>query len=209
MVNASDYILISKRGVVRVGMIVVVIVTLAALFHRFWLPTMAQIFVVNEPPVKADAIVVLGGGSGDRDATAARLYAEGYAPLVITTGDKIPLPGLPDATWASLSKAELEQRGVPPEAILPIEDSTSTCVDAQLALAALPTGATRVIIVTDPFHTRRAEWVFQREMGAVEVVTVAASPSWFDASQWWSDERGIIVVGQEYVKFALTLLKGC
>jgi uncharacterized SAM-binding protein YcdF (DUF218 family) len=209
MVKASDYILIPKRGLVQVGMILVVIATLATLFHRLWLPAMAQIFIVNETPVKAEAIVVLGGGSGDRDATAARLYAEGYAPLVITTGDKVPLPGLPDATWASLSKAELERRGVPADAILPIEDSTSTCIDAQLALAALPEDAKRVIIVTDPFHTRRAEWVFQREMGAVEVITVAASPSWFDTSQWWNDERGIIVVGQEYVKFALTLLKGC
>jgi hypothetical protein len=41
------------------------------------------------------------------------------------------------------------------------------------------------------------------------VVTVAASPSWFAAEQWWMDERGIIVVGQEYVKFGLTLLRGC
>jgi hypothetical protein len=43
----------------------------------------------------------------------------------------------------------------------------------------------------------------------VEVITVAASPSWFDPAQWWQDDRGIIVVGQEYVKFAVTLVNGC
>lgn len=209
MVDSSQYILIPKRALWRGLGIGLIVLVLALIFHRLWLPALAQVFIVDEPPMRADAIVVLGGGSGDREATGARLYAEGYAPIVVTTGGSLPLPGLPEATWASLSAAELERRGVPADAIIQVVESTSTCEDARFTLTALPPGATRVIIVTDPFHTRRAEWDFQREMGAVEVVTVAASPSWFEADQWWMDERGIIVVGQEYVKFALTLLRGC
>jgi uncharacterized SAM-binding protein YcdF (DUF218 family) len=209
MIEASQYILISKRRLGRAVGFVLIVLLLALILHRLWLPALAQVFIVDETPVMADAIVILGGGSGDRDATGARLYAEGYAPLVVTTGGSIPLPGLPEATWASLSAAELARRGVPADRIIQVPNSTTTCEDAQFTIAALPPNITRVILVTDPFHTRRAEWVFQRELGAVEVVTVAASPSWFEADRWWTDERGIIVVGQEYVKFALTLLRGC
>ncbi len=209
LVESNDYILIPKRRARRAlgGLILslAVIITL----HPLWLTFMAQILIVSDPPHPADAIVVLGGGSGERDATAARLYAEGYAPVVITTGDQIPLPGLPDVTWATLSAVELQRRGVPESSIIQINGSTSTCEDARLAMAALPSGANRVIIVTDPFHTRRAEWLFQKGAPGVDVVTVPAELSWFDPSAWWTEDRGIIVVGQEYVKFAITLLKGC
>jgi uncharacterized SAM-binding protein YcdF (DUF218 family) len=169
----------------------------------------AQALIVDEPPQPAAAIVVLGGGSGDREAAGARLFADGFAPMMVTTGGHIALPGLPNTTWAGLSADELARRGVPESSIIQISDSTSTCEDAQMAIAALPTDTHRVIIVTDPFHTRRAQWMFEQAAPGVEIITVAARPSWFDPARWWTDERGWIVVFQEYIKFAAILLKGC
>jgi uncharacterized SAM-binding protein YcdF (DUF218 family) len=112
-------------------------------------------------------------------------------------------------TFAGLSAAELETRGVPAAVITQLPASTSTCDDARLTLAALPPGAKQILVVTDPFHTRRAQWLFKRAANGVEVVMIAANPSWFDPARWWTEERGIIVVGQEYVKFGMTLVKGC
>lgn len=209
LVDTKDYVIIPRRRARRALGAAMLGLAAFITLHPLWLTWMARILIVDDPPQRADAIVVLGGGNGERDATAARLYAEGYAPVIITTGDAIPLPGLPDATWARLSAAELARRGVPESSVIPIEGAASTCDDARLALAALPSGARRVIIVTDPFHTRRAEWLFQKGAPGVDVVTVAANPSWFNPAAWWTKDRGIIVVGQEYVKFAITLLKGC
>lgn len=208
-VDSSKYWLIPKRRVQRALGGMMLGLALAAALHPAWLPLVAQILIVDDPLQQADAIVVLGGGTGDREVTAARLYAEGYAPVVITTGSTLPLPGMAEVTWAELSARELTRHGVPQESIIQSDDGSSTCGDAQSALAALPSGAKRVIIVTDPFHTRRAKWSFERGASGVRVIAVAANPSWFDPSAWWTDERGLIVVEQEYVKFAVTLLKGC
>ncbi len=208
-IDASKYILIPRRRAQRALGGLILGLALTAALHPAWLPLVAKILIVDDPLQKADAIVVLGGGTGDREVTAARLYADGYAPNVITTGSTLPLPGMSEVTWAELSARELMLHGVPEESIVQSDAGSSTCGDAQSALAALPSGAKRVIIVTDPFHTRRAKWSFERAASGVEVIVVAANPSWFDSSTWWTDERGLIVVEQEYVKFAVTLLKGC
>ncbi len=210
--NPNDYLLIPKRAVRRTIAVLMLVSALALTFYPAWLPLVARVLIVDEPLQKAEAIVVLGGGTGDREATGARLFAEGYAPLVITTGDEIVLPGLPGVTAAGLSADELESLGVPASAIVQLAESKTTCDDARLtlaSLAALPGEKKRVIVVTDPFHTRRAQWLFNRAAPELEVITVAANPSWFDADQWWATDIGIIVVAQEYVKFAVTLAQGC
>ena len=209
LVDSSHYFLIPRRRARQMALGVTLGLALLALSHRIWLVWAAQVLIVNEPSQPADAIVVLGGGSGDREATAARLFADGLAPVIITTGGHISLPGLPNTTWAGLSADDLARRGVPRSNIIQIPDSTSTCEDAQLAMAALPSDANRVIIVTDPFHTRRAQWMFEQAAPGVEIISVAADPSWFDPDIWWTEERGLIVVWQEYIKFAAILLKGC
>lgn len=209
MLDPSGYILLPKRSLRRATAAVILTLALLITFHPLWLPLMADALIINQAPQRADAIVVLGGGSGDREVTGARLYAEGYAPLVITTGSTVGLPGLPDVTYAELSAKELARLGVPASAIIQLPASRSTCDDARLSLAALPPGAARLILVTDPFHTRRAQWLFHRAGLEMEIITVAADPSWFDPTGWWQDDRGIIVVGQEYVKFALTAINGC
>ncbi len=207
--NPDDYLLIPKRALRRIIAGLLLALALALTFYPAYLPLVAQVLIVDEPLQQAEAIVVLGGGTGDREATGARLFAEGYAPLMITTGDEIVLPGLTGVTAAGLSADELESLGVPASAIIQLAESKTTCDDARLALATLPGESKRVIIVTDPFHTRRAQWLFNRAAPELEVITVAANPSWFNPKQWWTTDIGIIVVAQEYVKFAVTLAQGC
>ena len=207
--NLNDYLLIPKRALRRTIAGLMLALALTLTFYPAYLPLVAQALIVDEPLQKAEAIVVLGGGAGDREATGARLFAEGYAPLIMTTGGEIVLPGLPGVTSAGLSADELESLGVPASAIVQLTQSKTTCDDARLALSALPGEKKRVIVVTDPFHTRRAQWLFNRAAPELEVITVAANPSWFDPDQWWATDIGIIVVAQEYIKFAVTLAQGC
>lgn len=208
-IDPKDYYLVPKRAIRQTLGAALLSLAAALAAAPAWLPLLAHALIVNEPLQPADAIVVLGGGSGDREQTGARLYDQGLAPVVVVMGDVVLLPGMPDTTFASLSAAELERLGVPSSAIVQLPDSASTCDDARLTLAQLPPTAKRLLLVTDPFHTRRAEWLFLKGADGVDIVTVAANPSWFDPDHWWQRENGIIVVAQEYVKFAMTLIAGC
>jgi uncharacterized SAM-binding protein YcdF (DUF218 family) len=138
------------------------------------------------------------------------LYKEGYAPLLITTGESLKIPSLQDTPFAKFSADYLQQLGVPASAVQQIPQSTSTCDDARFTLASLPSTVKRIIVVTDPYHTRRAQWIFKgRAQNQVEVIMVAASPSWFDPLKWWTKENAIVAVFSEYVKFFSTVMRGC
>ena len=111
-----------------------------------------------------DAIVVLGcrvdpGGVPShalerRAEHAARLYREGRAPLVVVTG------GVGDhgPSEASVAAGVLARAGVPRDAILIEDSSTSTWENARFARERF--GGGRVLVVTDAFHTFRAERIF-------------------------------------------------
>ena len=75
---------------------------------------------LSEPankPVQADLIVALGGGNGERDQMAARLYKAGYA-------DKILITGLGRSSKAGLSYYQHPRslfflmQGIPNEALM-------------------------------------------------------------------------------------------
>jgi len=210
LIESNDYILIPKRNAQKtLGAILIAIAVIAAI-HQLWLPFLGYALVINDPLQKADAIIVLGGGNGDRERTGARLYKEGYASKVFTTGEPLKIPSIDDTPFSKFSADYLKKLGVPETAILQLPESTSTCDDARLTLASLPVGTKRIIVVTDPYHTRRSQLIFNgRFKNQVEVIMVAASPSWFDPSQWWMRENGIIAVGSEYLKLISTATRGC
>lgn len=210
LVESSDYILVSKRNAQKMFGATLIIIAVIASLHQAWLPWLGYGLVINDPLQKADMIIVLGGGNGDRERTGARLYKEGYAPLVVTTGEPLKIPSIDDTPFAKFSADYLKKLGVPETAILQLPESTSTCDDARLTLASLPLGSKRIIVVSDPFHTRRSQMIFNgRLKNQVEVIMAAASPSWFDPSRWWMRENSIIAVGSEYLKLISTATRGC
>src|SRR5438046_1443012 len=83
------------------------------------LVSLAECWIVTEPLVKADAIVVLGGGIERRPFEAARLYREGSASRILLMETK-PNPSeelgitVPET---ERSKQILERLGVPEGAI--------------------------------------------------------------------------------------------
>jgi len=189
------------------GVLLVLLVT-----HALWLTLLAEMLVIGDTvPAPADAIIVLGGGSlGYREATAARLYAEGYAPHVLTSGGRLGLPGLPDElTFAELSALELANIGVPAEVVSRLNSTSSTCEEARTARDyAGQANVGHFIVVTDPFHTRRAAWIFDRIFAdsATTVTVISADPSWFSSDNWWLDRRAATSVIFEYVKFVYLLV---
>jgi uncharacterized SAM-binding protein YcdF (DUF218 family) len=176
-----------------------------------WLTAAAGYLIVSDGPHPADALIVLGGGTGDREQTGAQLYRAGYAPEVLTTGESLQLVGVP-ATFADLSAQALERAGVPAERIHRLSTSASTCDDARLSRQVLADlGAQSLIVVSDPFHMRRAMMLFEREYAGsgIRLIPVAASPSWFDLNRWWTREKEYRVVVEEYIKLAYYAAYGC
>ncbi len=166
---------------------------------------MGQFLVVPESlPARADAIVVLGGGSAaaSREGRAAELFIRGIAPIVITTGGPVAGDrGL--ATYATWSIERLERRGVPRSAVIATNVGDSTYTDALgIRTLAEERGWRTLVLVTDVWHTRRTSMVFTRAFESTPVVLfIAPAPSArFTIDNWWRDELAANIVITEYIK---------
>jgi uncharacterized SAM-binding protein YcdF (DUF218 family) len=147
-----------------------------------------QFLCTDSGPVKADAIVVLGGGS-DRPARAAELFHQMSAPRVIVSG----------GGDCEVYREMLVAAGVPTNAIIVECESRTTKENAMLTAKVLKQmGAQRVIIVTSWFHSRRALASFRRFAPGV-VCFSRPSYDGYDQRDW--ARRGTLrFVRLEYVK---------
>lgn len=184
-------------------------VVLVALFLGYpWILTQAAAWLVtNDPLTRADVIIALSGDStGERVMQAVSLWRQDYAPKVILSGG--PLGRW--TTAAEVMRKEALILGLPAQAILIEEESMSTW---EQALRTLPMvqklGGRRVIVVTSPYHARRAKWTFQRIFGAAGIqVLVSPSPySTFHVDRWWTREQDTEDVLLEYFKMLHYLLR--
>jgi uncharacterized SAM-binding protein YcdF (DUF218 family) len=199
------YYRLPRRLVHTLALIVLVSALLLALGAALWLRAAAGFLIVAERlPQHADAIVVLGGGgrNGSRELQAARLYAAGLAPLVITTGG--PVAGVEArATYSQWSLDRLVRRGVPASAAMATNEGDSTFTDAEgVRRLADARGWHDLLLVTDSWHTRRTEVLFQHVFRDADVrLWVSPAPSdAFDPTAWWHDEDAIQSVLSEYIK---------
>lgn len=101
----------------------------------------------------AQAIIVLGGGTPQRQYKAIELYKLGYAPIIVSSGDG-------EGENASLIYI---QQGVLQNSLIIESQSKSTWENAVKTIPLLrERGITNVILVTSWFHSRRALWTFER-----------------------------------------------
>jgi len=125
----------------------------------------SQVWRAAKNPVvrEADVIVVLGtaqlnGKPGDaleaRLIEAKRIYELGYAPIIITVGAGAPGDR---TTEAASSKYWLRTHGIPAKKIIAIEEGRDTLVSTKAYATVMKKRyVSDVIIVTDPYHCKRA-----------------------------------------------------
>ena len=143
---------------------------------------------LTDPLAHADAIVAISGDTGARAESAIGLWKEGYAPLLIFSG------GSSDPQ--SVASAELMKRaavaaGVPANAIA-VEGTSATTEENAQRVAELMKGRglRSAILVTSPYHQRRAAILFEREFDRAGLSFrnhPAEDPDW-DATLWWTRE---------------------
>ena len=150
-----------------------------------------QLWVVNEPAVQADVIVVLGDDNyaGDRAAHAAELYRAGLAPQVVASGRLLR----PYAGIAEIIERDLESHGVPAASIVKFSHRAANTQEEAEALGGLVAsrGWRRVLVVTSDYHARRARFIFDCVFPpGVTVRVSAAHDTEFDPSHWWETRLG-------------------
>lgn len=179
-----------------------------ALLHAPLLRSMARWLWVEDRPERADAIVVLAGGTPRREQAAAALWKDGWAPRVVISRpfQRPELQELIDLGVRRLdlqgeARAVLEKSGVPPDRIIALPE-VSTTTEPELALvrdAARRLGYRRVLLVTSPEHTRRVRLTWSRQShGGPEGLVIAAAED-FPFEDWWRRRRAAEAVLHEYL----------
>ena len=169
---------------------------------------------VADQPKKADAILVLGGDLS-RPFQAADLYRQGLARRIVVSAPVrkddyrlLDQAGIPYPREEEVMRDVLLKKGVPAGAIEYLgKDLISTAEEAQAARALFAKRAPRLLIVTSPYHVRRARLIFTDAMPAADIRMIASS---YDPlpSSWWNDQTAARNVTQELAKFVFYRLGG-
>jgi uncharacterized SAM-binding protein YcdF (DUF218 family) len=174
---------------------------------------LAHAWIINEPAAKSDAIVILGGGLENRPFAAAKLYQEGLAPKILYMDVK---PAATTELGITLPERELTRRvllsnGVPENAMDAIGTNVTSTYDESHAVRAWvqKSGAKSIIIPTDIFHTRRARWLFHKQLKGTgaQIHVVAVECQEYQTTNWWQREQGLIAFQNEWVKLPYYWLK--
>lgn len=166
--------------------------------------------IVSDELQSADLIHVLGGDV-ERIDYAIELHKQGYGEKILFTGGRVELP-LVNATYSRLAREYAESKGVPAEGILPNESSATSTFEEVLELQEIlrhDTSLQSIIIVSSPYHLRRARWIFKK--GLNNRVWLQFAPVPFAKSRhkqrWWTEELSLQAVVNEYLKMPFYILK--
>jgi uncharacterized SAM-binding protein YcdF (DUF218 family) len=159
---------------------------LSFLFVGRWL-------VAQDPLEKAQAIAVLSGRMPMRALEAAKLYREGYAPIIWLThsaepGATLKEMGIPFEGEDFYNMRVLIHEGVPAGAIRVLPPHIVNTADEIAAISSAMAEArdSTVIIVTSEVHTRRVRILWHRLAAARgRVIVRGASDDPFDPAHWW------------------------
>jgi uncharacterized SAM-binding protein YcdF (DUF218 family) len=163
-----------------IGVLVVLVVAFIA-FAGFYLSPQNAL-------KKSDAIVAISGGeTQQRVDEAVRLYKAGWAPSLIFSGA---------AAAGTVSNALAMERqaiaeGVPESVISIDELSTNTAQNAKDVGALIRRrGIHQIILVTSPYHQRRAYITFHRVLGSsVKIINHSSIDSVWRKSSWWKQQQ--------------------
>jgi uncharacterized SAM-binding protein YcdF (DUF218 family) len=188
----------------------------AILFAPMALRAAGRFLIEEQPPERADAIVVLTGSYPDRILEAVALYQEGYATRLILCREpenagfrKLTQLGVNVPRLFELNRTVAEQLGVPSAAIAVVDrPAGSTYSEAELVLEyVLQHGYHSILLVTSKYHSRRAARIYRHlAAGRVRVIVRPARDDDFQPDRWWRDRastRRVVIEYQKLLNFLL------
>ena len=160
-------------------------------------------YLVVEDKLQHTDLIAAVSGPEYRIVYAAELYTRGLGDSVFFTGGFSEENQRIEASW---SKYVATTHGVPPEAIETDDTAVlSTHDEAVLLKKYIDEHADTiktVTVVTDPYHSRRARWIYQKVLGNQVKVYMAPVPRTRTdfPKQWWTTAGSRQLVFKEYVK---------
>lgn len=167
----------------------------------------ADLWIVSDSVENAEAVAVLGGGINTRPFAAADLYNAGRVQTVLVASVRPArveqLQVVPPNT--EIIRGMLIKLKVPPLAIVEIGRDVSNTYDEARAVRdwAKNNNATKIIVITEMFSSRRVRWIFNRELSSagVKVIIHPVLDPDYAFERWWQDERGIVQFQNEVLKY--------
>ena len=161
--------------------------------------------VVDSEAQQAEVAVVLGGGGGSRLRKGLELYKQGIVSGLVLVDEK-------KVYWDARLTRQCPDCKTAGTALTILTGSVSTLTDALLVQEhCVAKDIRKLLVVTDPYHTRRASLIFKRQFAGSGIeVTTLSSGDYRDrlppSGGWWRDELTLRVIGTEAAKIAAFLL---
>lgn len=180
-----------------------VLAALAALILVYLLLYGAGAFLIVSDPLKqADAVVPLGGGSAERVIEAVKIIQQYPRAMLILTEPGEVEPG--EGSGSTFYWQVAVENGLSPHSILVTEGVQGSTRDEAVAVLHLMQAQQMksVIVVTEPYHTRRARNIF-RDVFKGSGLTVrvhSVSNHWYRPDTWFLSAEGWQMTLNEYIK---------
>lgn len=194
-------------GIVALGVVGLTVLVGLLIFAARWLPD-------SDATHPADAIVVLAGDPR-RTLHAADLYRQGVAPLILVSR---PVRGIRERVLNDMGidtpgaeeydRMILLRKGVPASAIALFgSGSISTFEEARVLRGRYAGQASRVLVVTSPYHVRRARAILTSALPDARL-SVVATPYEEFPERWWTSQDAARDLLLELAKIAFYALGG-
>lgn len=184
-----------------IGLLLVLIVLAFGAF--ILLRTAGSYLVYSDELEYANAIVVLSGGTESRMTEALNLYKENYSDIIVLTETGEPTEGYEYLNSFDM-RIQLINNGVPDGSILITDLTVNTTLDEAVAVRDLMKNRQyqSAIIVTDPYHTRRAAIIFNQVMAdeSIKIMIHPVQSSWYSPRNWFLSLKGWQFTLLEYSK---------
>lgn len=194
--------MIPKRRSAGVGTLLAATGLLLVLGYQPVLRAIGDFLVVQDELRPADIIHVISGPDYRTDY-GIHLYREGYGSTLFFTGGWCPLI---QGNHAERGMALAIRQGVPKQAIAidgaEVHSTYEEIVRLQQYIESSPEPIRSILVVSDPYHMRRARWAYRHVLG--ESVRVQMAPIPFELSpyehRWWMHKESTRYVEDEYLK---------
>jgi len=187
-------------GILSGAALVIIAAAWTALQVPSWL-------VVEDKALQTEVAVVLGGGGGSRLRKGVSLYDAGVVKqLLLVDREK--------GDWMHIVDHLCPECKIEGKDVVFLEGSVNTFSDATLvAKYCSEQGVNSILVVTDPYHSRRAQLIFESEFeGTGVVVSVVNSGDYVGKlspqEKWWQDNRTARVMWDEIGKILFLLAAG-
>lgn len=193
------------RSVVLLLLLVAVV---GIVFHNSVFNAAARFLISSDPPEKAGLIYILGGNYLVRAPAGAALYRQGWAPKILLAREPSGRgeDGRPSENFTDVTKRILTENGVPASRItefFPAAGVRSTADEAhalRLYLEAYP--ASKILLVTSAFHSRRARMALSRAIpSGTRIVLFAVNDTDCTLANWRDTAHCRNKVETEWLKF--------